>query len=339
MKKTIKAKISSIANMQPDEMARASALTQGAHEYILRKIGKITDAAVREKIGGMYASPDDSYLPPDSPGRERLYRRLRAAGYLADNISFIDFLPPPKGERIPVWAGPGSSHNSHHAHPGGLALHTAENLKLSLSLAKLHKKLLGIELCQDMLIFAQTAHDLAKCWLFPCGEDGCYPGKYNIAGNGAHHVFGLAASIKQGLPPEFIVAQAATHVSPGDSDAAEIIGAFLRAACFILEVSPSSYGFFDKSERPAFDHLRLEYCFSYMGDHTDVFSVQQYKLAVGALREMAKMEYGFSPAELKGKLFNQLRNYIFCFLGAARVFQLASRGGDALRGEIDAVLS
>ncbi|MDR2006401.1 MAG: hypothetical protein LBP78_04070 [Acidaminococcales bacterium] len=338
MKRKAKATIRAIAGMKPEEMARASALTQNAHAYILQKIDEITDDVVREKLRGMYASPDCSYLPDGRPGREDLYHRLRRAGYLPEKISLPDFLPPPGVAPIPVWVGPGSSHSSHHAHPGGLVLHTAENLSLSLALAELHGKFSGVVLDKDMLIFAQTAHDLAKCWLFPCGEDGSYPAKYNIAGNGAHHVFGLAASVKYGLPPEFIVAQAATHVSPGDPDAAEIIGRFLRAACFIAEISPAAYGFFDKAGRPAFDNLRLEHCFSYMGDHTDVFSVPQYKLAVRALQHLAEREYGFSPAELQGKLFNQLRNYIFCFLGAARVFQLAAHGGNALREETDAVL-
>ncbi|MDR3348967.1 MAG: hypothetical protein LBO03_05110 [Acidaminococcales bacterium] len=339
MNKKTQTAILAIAAMKPEEMAQASALVQNAHAYILEKIDEITDGAVRDKLRGLCASPDDSCLPAGRPGRERLYRSLREAGYLPEKVSFADFLPAPGSAPIPLQAGPGSSRDSHHAHPGGLALHTAENLKLSLSLAKIHKKLLGTATDKDMLIFAQAAHDLAKCWLFPCGEDGSYPGKYNIAGNGAHHVFGLAASIRQGLPPEFVVAQAATHVSPGDPGAAEIIGGFLRAACFIVEISPAAYGFFDKSGRPDFDPLRLEHCFSYMGDHTDVFSVRQYRLAAGALRNLAEKEYGLSSAELQGKIFNQLRNYVFCFLGPAKVFQLAGQGGGALSGKIGTLLS
>ncbi|PKN81966.1 MAG: metal-dependent phosphohydrolase, partial [Chloroflexi bacterium HGW-Chloroflexi-8] len=58
---------------------------------------------------------------------------------LSETIGVDDFLPPSENIQKasqPFYAAPGSGYMSHHAYPGGLATHTAFNIRSSLNVSQ-----------------------------------------------------------------------------------------------------------------------------------------------------------------------------------------------------------
>ena len=320
-----------ILEQTPEDMARTSLAAQAAYEFVSGQIAGIIDDKIREKLLVMYEYPRPC-LPEQMPRRKKLFCKLRDSGMLDVGLTFDEFVPKTihRKKPPPVWAASGSHYRGHNAHPGGLLIHTEKNLRFALTAAEMHEAAYGLPADRDMLIFAQVAHDLAKTWLLPWQEDGACLPQYQIAGAGAHHVFGLAESIHQGFPPVLIFSQAATHVDPCTGEGyAEICG-FLRAACLIAGADPVSYGFWDKRGQPEFDHYAREHWFNYMADRMVVFTLRAGRRAVKLLKKLAEETYGFSKQELDGKPFNQFRNYLFCQIGTAGILRALSLGGTAL---------
>jgi hypothetical protein len=145
-------------------------------------------------------------------------------------------------------SAPGSVFGGHHSYPGGLAIHEAFNLSSALSLAANYRRTYGhrgasglpevgpvdnseaadIAIDQDIMIAAPIWHDWAKTIVFQWTETGGeFPelnfggdgktDKFGATGNsktGAHHILGVAETIKRGLPPEFVITQASAHAAP-----------------------------------------------------------------------------------------------------------------------------
>jgi hypothetical protein len=64
--------------------------------------------------------------------------------------------------------------------------------------------------------------------------------KFGTTGNsktGAHHILGVAETIKRGLPPEFVITQASAHAAPAEGNEFLVVN-WIRAAAIIAQVDP-----------------------------------------------------------------------------------------------------
>ncbi len=138
------------------------------------------------------------------------------------------------------WSAPGGPCPAgHHAYPGGLAVHTLANLLHALELARVYRDVYGVQLDEDVLRAAAAWHDSAKATTLPWRDDGgCGPEGVN-SGTPEHHVLGLAAAIKAGLPPGVIVAIAAAHAPP-TKESLEKLCSWLHAASVLATGKPDA---------------------------------------------------------------------------------------------------
>ena len=102
----------------------------------------------------------------------------------------------------PFESAPGSTIGGHHSYPGGLAVHECFNLLTSLNFGALYESYYGPgpSFDRDLLIAAPIWHDWAKTFVFQWNSDGTEFEEQTIAETGAHHILGLAETMKRGLP-------------------------------------------------------------------------------------------------------------------------------------------
>ena len=182
-------------------------------------------------------------------------------------------------------SAPGSSFGGHHSYPGGLPIHEAFNLSSAISLAENYRRTYGhsnqsglpevmqvgavaptpqsaeIMIDQDIIIAAPIWHDWAKTIVFQWTAGGSEFPELNFGGNGktdsyggagdsktgGHHLIGLAETIKRGLPPAFVVAQASAHGAPTGTQEYKVVN-WIRTGAIIAQIDPVAGGYLVKDD-------------------------------------------------------------------------------------------
>jgi len=338
--KTVKVGIDQCLNLTPLQMAQKSNMVQSAYSYITGISGEIKNQVLRDQVLQVIHNPAPTFMEgyTTSDARRTLWQKLVDAKYLSEMIGVTDFLPPSENIQQasqPFFAAPGSGYMSHHAYPGGLATHTAFNIRSSLNVYQGYFETFDYKLDRDIVIAAQALHDLHKPWVFQWQEDGTCLKEITLAGQGAHHVLGIAESVYRGFPPEVVIAQACAHNHPGsDKDEAEVID-WIKAACIIADKDPIREGLLSADGNTLPLPRRQENFVTHLGDHDWVLSGPAVKWTLPALKNIAKLDYNMNDQELNGKNFNALRNYVFSQFSAMRSYQvLVTQGEAGLRGKV-----
>ncbi len=327
--------------LSPVAMAEKSAVGQASYKFLLAAADEIADRSLRTAVSGILKNPAPTLMTRyrTEGDREGLRQALVAAGLLTPEVAAEQLLPPlaaaPDQAPQPFAAAPGSGYASHHAYPGGLAVHTALNVQSSLGLYKGYYDTYGFKLNRDTVLAAQLLHDLHKPWVFQWREDASSLPEYTVAGTGAHHILGIAESIFRGLPAEVVVAQASAHDNAGTpADEARLVG-YIKAAAIIAGQDPVAAGLLAAGGNTVALPRRIEAFVTYLGDHDWIVSVPAAKWVIGLLEALAAADYGMKAADLKGLRFNSFRNYVFSQATMIGLYQLYAIGGqESLRAAV-----
>ncbi len=312
--------------MTPVQMADASPKVQASWKYLREVAATIADPKVRSVVLAILDNPAPTLAArlADAKNRAAVCEELSAKGYLKDATPET-FLPAlaagPDTAPQPFRSAPGSGYQSHHSYPGGLATHTACNMRISLSIFDTYRDVYGFDLNRDAVIASQLLHDLHKPWVFAWGENGESRPEKPLAGTGEHHPLSVAESIVRGLPGPMIVAQACAHNHPGSAkDEAEVVG-WIKAAAIVAGVDPVEKGLLATGGETLPEPRRMEGFVCHLGDHDWVLSVPAAKWSIPVLSEIARERYGMGEADLKGRPFNTLRNYVFSQATIMRLYE------------------
>lgn len=322
--------------MNPLEMAQKSEIVQESFKYIIATVNEIQDSALREAVLGIVNNPAPTVMSRYAgEGDVRsMLQRLADKGFIQNQVLLdgkVRIIPPfesPQKAAQPWLSAPGSGYSSHHSYPGGLSTHTAANLKIALSIHRTYSEVYRYKLSKDVVIAAQTLHDLHKPWVFQWQQNGASLPEASIGGQGAHHVLSIAESIYRDLPPEVVVAQACAHNHPGTpKDEADVVG-WIIAAGIIAGKDPVSLGLLDSSGTSLPSPHRQEGYVTHLGDHDYVLSVPAAQKSIAALKNIARQEYGMSDSDLTESKFFQFRNYISSQLSMMTIHHQLSNGGE-----------
>ena len=285
-------------------------------------------------------------------------------------------------------SAPGGVFGGHHSYPGGLAIHEAFNLSSALSLAANYRRTYGhhgagglpevglvdnseaandITIDQNMMIAAPIWHDWAKTIVFQWTETGDEFPEFNFGGNGktdkfggagnsktgAHHILGVAETIKRGLPPQFVITQASAHAAPAEGNEFMVVN-WIRAAAIIAQVDPVTAGYMikDSQGRPRLPPMRrqadlpiqqslpdepnllAEYVLHNLSDADHSFTGSALSEVQIVLKTVAG-RFGYDPAE--ATVYNtRFRNVVLAHLSAERLQILYVDGGvNAVVAEIE----
>jgi hypothetical protein len=285
-------------------------------------------------------------------------------------------------------SAPGSVFGGHHSYPGGLAIHEAFNLSSALSLAANYRRTYGhrgasglpevglvdhseaadhIAIDQDVMIAAPIWHDWAKAIVFQWTETGDEFPELNFGGNGktdkfggagnsktgAHHILGVAETIKRGLPPQFVITQASAHAAPAEGSEFMVVN-WIRAAAIIAQVDPVAAGYLikDPQGRPRLPPLRrlanlpiqqslpdepnllVEYVLHNLSDADHGFTGSALS-EVQIVLEAVAGRFGYDPTDA-GVYNTRFRNAVLANLSAERLQILYADGGvEAVVAEIE----
>lgn len=301
--------------MTPAQMAASSPLVMASWKYILKTTNEIRDPRLRAMTRQALDNPCPTLLERlgDAAALKRACEELTTAGYVKDTTpeTLLPAWNDPRKAPQAFSSAPGSGYQSHHAYPGGLATHTAGNLRISVEIFKTYQNVYNLTLDRDTVIASQALHDLHKPWVFQWQASGESRTEKTLAGQGEHHVLGVAESMFRGFSPEVVAAQACAHDHPGTpKDEADVVS-WIKAAAILAGKDPVASGYLAPDGKTLPLPRRMEGFVTHLGDHDFVLTVPAAKWTIAALGELAKARYAMTDADLKGAKFNALRNFVF----------------------------
>jgi hypothetical protein len=287
-------------NARAVEIARASPLVRSTYARVEALARSIGDATLRESVLALLRDPKPRYglRTPSPEGRRELRDRLANAGFIAretpvDGIFPNGTEPQAANAPQPFWSAPGSAGGSHHAYPGGLAVHEEFNATIALRFAETYDRVYFADAKRadrDTLVAAALWHDITKPVVFQWNADGTLTAEAQIAGTGAHHVLGGAEAIARGRTPRFVTTLLSAHAAPSLGEEAKVVS-WCRAAALIAGVDPVDYGLVRRSGDDyslAAQPVPIEAFINHLSDHDYVLSVHAYQVVAAQLARFAE---------------------------------------------------
>ncbi len=286
-------------NARAAEIARSSPRVRSMYARVEALARSIGDASLRESVLALLRDPKPSYglRTPSPEGRRELRDRLAAEGFIAADAPVAGIFPngtEPQARSAPqpFWSVPGSADGSHHAYPGGLAVHEYFNATMAAQFAQTYDRVYFSDtkrVDRDTLVAAALWHDITKAVVFQWNDDGTLTEETAIGETGGHHVLGGAESIVRGRSPRFVTTLLSAHAAPSLGDEAKVV-TWCRAAALIAGVDPVDYGLVRRSGSEfslAAAPVPIEAFINHLSDHDYVLSVHAYRVVEAQLRAFA----------------------------------------------------
>src|SRR5215467_8383504 len=185
-------RLQTIFAMSAEEMAATSTFTRRAYEAQIAQIYRIQNKRIRDIVLELVRNPAATAFGQKS------------------SQSWL--------------ASPGSGWKSHHAYPGGLAVHTMEWVEVANGWVDTYDRVYGVKLDRDLEIAGLILHDWGKVWFLfddatgTIKEPDWYPKAWGTKANwkwmGGHGAVLYAELISRGVPNELLFAAAAAHFDP-----------------------------------------------------------------------------------------------------------------------------
>ncbi|QJT08153.1 metal-dependent phosphohydrolase [Oceanidesulfovibrio marinus] len=333
-------KYSDVMDMGPEDMAKASGPVTASMRYIEKTVASIRNPVIRSGVQSILDNPAPTIMEGlGTKEKKEVYEELSASGMVKD-VALEDFLPQAKDAAKspqPFLSAPGSGYGSHHAYPGGVVTHTALNLRASLALYEGYRDIYDYLLDRDVVIASQALHDLHKPWVFQWQDNGESRTELSLAGTGEHHTLSVAESFYRGLPASVCIAQACAHNHPGFENDEKGPVNWISTAAKLIGKDAAAEGWLAPDGSTLPQPRGMENFVCHLGDHDWILTVPAAHWMIPQMKEIAVQKYGLTEADLDGKKFNQLRNYVFSQATIMGLYHLyASQGKDALT---DTVLS
>jgi hypothetical protein len=278
-------------------LARNSNLAAASYARVEALLASIGDSSLHAALLDAIRNPQALYASKHPTPSSRLAVRdeLARAGFVAADAPVGGVFPagtePAALVAIqPFWAAPGSSRGSHHAYPGGLALHESFNATMAQGYAStydLHYFGGRPVVSRDTVVAAALYHDIMKTVVFGWNDDGTLYDELTIAGTGAHHILSGAEAITRGHGARFVVTLLSAHAAPSLGDEAKVI-AWSRAAAIVAGVDPVDYGLLRRDGSGyalAADPVPLEAFINHLSDHDYVVSIHAMRVVSARLEQ------------------------------------------------------
>jgi hypothetical protein len=347
-------KLEEIIAMSPDEMARASRLVSGAYNELLQTAASLEDPGYRRLMTECIVSPKITFLEqyPTDQDRRRLFDEMVRLGFFnpADDPDHVW----PRGHMDPqTYLTAPSSHNDfYNAHPGGLALTVAYNIRMADAYTQNYRQMYGVPANRDLPVASLLVHEYPKVWLYQWQSDGAWLEEPRTVYDDtwhAHCIYVTAELMHRRFDARIVMAMAAAHqlsFLEASMDGRKVVtqwrglervAHFIKAAAIMAQVDPVAYGLLERrngdtvlAPQPA------EQWITHLAD-------MNWPYAMGAghlytyplLKEIAESALGISERDLDSRPFNQVKNYVWSQLGQIALYEILVREGrEAARGVV-----
>jgi hypothetical protein len=347
-------KLDEIIAMSPDEMARASRLVSGAYNELLQTAASLEDPGYRRLMTECIASPKVTFLEqfPTDQDRRRLFDEMVRLGFFnpADHPDHVW----PRGHMNPqTYLTAPSSHNDfYNAHPGGLALTVAYNIRMADAYTQNYRQMYGVPANRDLPAASLLVHEYPKVWLYQWQNDGSWLEEPRTVYDDtwhAHCIYVTAELMHRRFDARIVMAMAAAHqlsFLEASMDGRQVVthwrglervAHFIKAAAIMAQVDPVAYGLLEKRNGDiALAPQPAEQWITHLAD-------MNWPYAMGAghlytyplLKAIAEDALGIAGRDLDGRPFNQVKNYVWSQLGQITLYEILVREGrDAARAVV-----
>ena len=147
-----------------EQMAKASRLVMGIYNELLQTASSLEDQGYRELMRECITRPKITFLElhKSDQDRRRLFDEMVRRGFF--NIEDDpDHVWPPGHLSPQTYLTAPSSHNDfYNAHPGGLAVTVAYNIRMADAYTENYRQMYGIPANRDLPVVSLLVHDIQK---------------------------------------------------------------------------------------------------------------------------------------------------------------------------------
>jgi hypothetical protein len=344
-------RLDEVIAMSPEDMARSSLMIMGIYNELLRTASSLEDEGYRRLMTECIVRPKVTFLEMYSSDEDRrkLFNEMVTLGFFnaEDNPDYVW----PTGHMSPqTYLTAPSSHNDfYNAHPGGLALTVAYNIRLADAYTQNYRQVYGVPINRDVSVAGLLVHEYPKVWLYQWQKDGTWLEEPRTVYDDtwhAHCIYVTAELMHRRFDSRIVMAMAAAHQLAflnaamdgrrvvANWQGLERVAHFIKAAAVMANVDPVDYGLLErKGKDMVLTPQPAEQWVTHLADMNWPYTMGAAHLYTAPLlREFAENRLKVGGADLTGKPYNQLRNYVWSQLSQITLYEILVReGADAAR--------
>lgn len=330
--------------MSPEDMARASRVVSAAYNELLQVAASLEDDGYRQLMTECLAKPQVSFLEmyPSDDDRRKLFDEMVKLGFFnkEDDPDHVW----PSGHMTPqTYLTAPSSHNDfYNAHPGGLAVTVAYNVRTADAYTMNYRQMFGLPINRDLPAAALCVHEYPKVWLYQWLEDGSWLEEPRTVYDDtwhAHCIYVTAELMYRRFDSRIVMAMAAAHqlsMLDASMDGRNVVcnwighgrvAHFIKAAGIMAQVDPVDYGLLErKNGEMVVAPVPAEQWVTHLADMNWPYTMGAAQLYTWPLlKQVAQDDLGITGADLDGRPFNQFKNYVWSQLGQIPLYEILVR--------------
>jgi len=345
--------------MSPEEMANASRLVVGTYNELLQTAASLEDAGYRRLMTECIVAPKITFLEmyPGDDDRRRLFGEMVRLGFFNEGDDPDHVWP--RGHMTPqTYLTAPSSHNDfYNAHPGGLALTVAYNIRMADNYTENYRQMYGLPINRDLPVASLLVHEYPKVWLYQWLEDGSWLEEPRTVYDDtwhAHCIYVTAELMHRRFDARIVMAMAAAHqlsmldaCMDGRRVVTNWIGLdrvchFISAAAVMAQVDPVDYGLLErKNGKVVLATQPAEQWVTHLADMNWPYTMGAAHLYTWPmLRQIASDSLGLSEQDLDGRPMNQIKNYVWSQVGQIPLYEILVREGfDSARRTVERLVA
>jgi hypothetical protein len=292
------------------------------------------------------ATPKITFLEmyPSDADRKNLFKEMVKLGFFNRDDHPDEVWP--KGHMNPqTYLTAPSSHNEfYNAHPGGLAVTVAYNVRMADAYTANYRQMYGLPLNRDLPAAALCVHEYPKVWLYQWLNDGSWLEEPRTVYDDtwhAHCIYVTAELMHRRSDSRIVMAMAAAHqLSALDASmkgkevvchwlGLERVAHFITAAATMAQVDPVDYGLLEKKNgKLVLAPVPGEQWVTHLADMNWPYAMGAAQLyTMPMLQQIAVTDYDIAKSDLRKRPFNQFKNYVWSQLGQIPLYEILVREG------------
>ncbi len=345
--------------MSPEDMARASRLVSGTYNELLQTAASLEDDGYRRLMTECIVDPKITFLEmyPAEDDRQKLFDEMVKLGFFnaGDDPNHVwpaDHMTPQSYLTAP------SSHNDfYNAHPGGLALTVAYNIRIADNYTENYRQMYGLPINRDLPVASLLVHEYPKVWLYQWQNDGSWLEEPRTVYDDtwhAHCIYVTAELMHRRFDSRIVMAMAAAHqlsMLDASMDGKRVVcnwigqdrvAHFIKAAAVMAQVDPVDYGLLErKNGDVVLGPVPAEQWVTHLADMNWPYTMGAAQLYTWPmLQQIARDDLGLNDNDVAGRPFNQFKNYVWSQVGQIPLYEVLVREGfDAARATVKRLVS
>lgn len=347
--------LAEVVEMTPEQMSRASRLVMAAYNELLQVAASLEHDGYRQLMTECVAAPKVTFLElyPTEADRKRMFAEMVRLGFFNAEDDHEHVWPGGHMTPQTYLTAPSSHNDFYNAHPGGLAITVAYNVRMAEAYTSNYRQMFGLPINRDLPSAALCVHEYPKVWLYQWLGDGSWREEPRTVYDDtwhAHCIYVTAELMHRRCDSRIVMAMAAAH-QLGALDASmdgrrvvcnwigeQRVAHFIKAAAVLAQVDPVDYGLLERGPGGGM-HLApvpAEQWVTHLADMNWPYTMGAAHLRTWPLlKQVAKDDLGMSDRDLAGRPFNQLKNYVWSQIGQIPLYEVLVREGfEAARGTI-----